>query len=189
MCIRDRLYAERAKTKGYAFSPDSEWQREFEERFEYEETDDQLQCIQEIKQDMETPRPMERLLCGDVGFGKTEVALRAAFKCVLDGKQCAFLCPTTILAWQHLSLIHISCLLGRRSHRADGGRRSGHANSAGHNLKRENRRWGGLHYRPKQSHPGQYCGRPLRDQRKPGLPKRDPQRGAHWAVLSDPPPL
>ncbi len=96
-----QLYAERAQQKGYAFSPDSEWQREFEERFPYEETDDQLRCIDEIKKDMEKPVPMERLLCGDVGFGKTEVALRAAFKAILDGKQVALLCPTTILAWQH----------------------------------------------------------------------------------------
>lgn len=96
-----QLYAQRAKTKGYAFSQDNEWQKEFEERFEYEETDDQLRCVDEIKEDMESSRPMDRLLCGDVGFGKTEVALRAAFKCVLDSKQCAILCPTTILAWQH----------------------------------------------------------------------------------------
>lgn len=96
-----RLYAERMKVQGYAFSEDSDWQQEFEARFPYEETDDQLRCIEEIKQDMQKPVPMERLLCGDVGFGKTEVALRAAFKCVLDGKQCAILCPTTILAWQH----------------------------------------------------------------------------------------
>ncbi len=96
-----RLYAEREKTKGFSFSEDSDWQRNFEERFLYEETEDQLTAIEEIKRDMESPRPMDRLLCGDVGYGKTEVALRAAFKCVLDGKQCAFLCPTTILAWQH----------------------------------------------------------------------------------------
>ena len=70
-------------------------------RFPYDETDDQLRCIQEIKDDMEKPSPMDRLLCGDVGFGKTEVAIRAAFKCVMDGKQCAVLVPTTILAWQH----------------------------------------------------------------------------------------
>ena len=95
------LYARRMSVKGYAFSPDDELQRDFEEHFEYQETDDQLRCIREIKDDMEKPVPMERLLCGDVGFGKTEVALRAAFKCVLDGKQCAILCPTTILAWQH----------------------------------------------------------------------------------------
>lgn len=95
------LYAKRMAVKGYAFSPDDEMQRDFEEHFEYQETDDQLRCIKEIKEDMEKPVPMERLLCGDVGFGKTEVALRAAFKCVLDGKQCAILCPTTILAWQH----------------------------------------------------------------------------------------
>lgn len=100
-----RLYAERAKTVGFAFSKDSEWQREFEDHFQYEETEDQLQCVHEIKQDMESTRPMDRLLCGDVGFGKTEVALRAAFKCVLDGKQCALLCPTTILAWQHYQTV------------------------------------------------------------------------------------
>ena len=96
-----RLYAKRSTVKGFAFSPDSDWQTEFEQRFEYEETDDQLRCIAEIKHDMEQPPPMDRLLCGDVGFGKTEVALRAVFKCVLDGKQCAVLVPTTILAWQH----------------------------------------------------------------------------------------
>lgn len=96
-----KLYAQRSTVKGFAFSEDSDWQREFEQRFEYEETDDQLRCIAEIKHDMEQPTPMERLLCGDVGFGKTEVALRAIFKCVLDGKQCAVMVPTTILAWQH----------------------------------------------------------------------------------------
>lgn len=95
------LYAKREKAKGYAFSEDNDWMRGFEQRFEYEETQDQLRSIHEIKKDMEKPRPMDRLLCGDVGFGKTEVALRAAFKCVMDGKQCAILCPTTILAWQH----------------------------------------------------------------------------------------
>lgn len=95
------LYAQRMNAEGYAFSPDSDWQLDFEERFAYEETEDQLRCIAEIKEDMEAPRPMDRLLCGDVGFGKTEVAIRAAFKCVMDGKQCAVLVPTTILAWQH----------------------------------------------------------------------------------------
>ena len=96
-----QLYAKRLSAKGYAFSPDGDWQREFEERFEYDETEDQLRCAAEIKADMEKPHPMDRLLCGDVGFGKTEVALRAVFKCVLDGKQCAVMVPTTILAWQH----------------------------------------------------------------------------------------
>ncbi|MFV0402266.1 MAG: transcription-repair coupling factor [Oscillospiraceae bacterium] len=95
------LYAKRQNTPGFAFSPDGDWQQEFEERFPYEETDDQLRSAQEIKADMEKSMPMDRLLCGDVGFGKTEVALRAVFKCVLDGKQCAVLVPTTILAWQH----------------------------------------------------------------------------------------
>ncbi len=100
-----RLYAQRMQVKGYAFSPDTDWQRDFEARFPYEETDDQLRCVAEIKRDMERDVPMERLLCGDVGFGKTEVALRAAFKCVLDSKQCAILCPTTILAWQHYQTV------------------------------------------------------------------------------------
>jgi transcription-repair coupling factor (superfamily II helicase) len=95
------LYAKREKSQGFAFYQDDEIQRDFEERFPYVETDDQLQSISEIKADMERPRPMERLLCGDVGFGKTEVALRAAMKCVLSGKQCAILAPTTVLAWQH----------------------------------------------------------------------------------------
>lgn len=100
-----KMYSERMKVQGYAFSSDNEWQHDFECKFEYEETDDQLRCIDEIKGDMERSVPMDRLLCGDVGFGKTEVALRAAFKCVTDGKQCALLCPTTILAWQHYQTI------------------------------------------------------------------------------------
>ena len=99
------LYAARMKAKGYAFSGDNEWQRDFEAAFEYEETPDQITCINEIKRDMERSVPMDRLLCGDVGFGKTEVALRAAFKCVSDSKQCALLCPTTILAWQHYQTV------------------------------------------------------------------------------------
>ncbi|MBQ1517570.1 MAG: transcription-repair coupling factor [Clostridia bacterium] len=96
-----KLYSERMQVKGYAFSEDNEWQRDFEAKFEYEETQDQLRCIDEIKNDMERIVPMDRLLCGDVGFGKTEVALRAAFKCVTESKQCVLLAPTTILAWQH----------------------------------------------------------------------------------------
>ncbi len=95
------LYAKREKSQGFAFYPDDEIQRDFEERFPYVETDDQLQSIAEIKADMQSGRPMERLLCGDVGFGKTEVALRAAMKCILAGKQCAILAPTTVLAFQH----------------------------------------------------------------------------------------
>ncbi len=95
------LYAKRMSLKGFAFSPDGDLQADFESRFEYDETDDQLRCAAEIKGDMERAVPMDRLLCGDVGFGKTEVALRAAFKCIADGKQCAILVPTTILAWQH----------------------------------------------------------------------------------------
>ncbi len=96
-----QLYAQRQRLPGHAFAPDSEWQREFEENFGYTETDDQLRCIAEIKADMESSVPMDRLLCGDVGFGKTEVALRAVMKCVLDGKQAAILVPTTVLAQQH----------------------------------------------------------------------------------------
>ena len=95
------LYAARARQKGYAFSPDSPWQTEFEEQFPYTETDDQLTCTEEIKRDMERAIPMDRLLCGDVGYGKTEVALRAVMKCVLEGKQAAILVPTTVLAQQH----------------------------------------------------------------------------------------
>ena len=96
-----KLYAKREKSQGYAFSPDDEIQHDFEERFPYAETEDQLQSIGEIKADMEQPRPMDRLLCGDVGFGKTEVAFRAAMKCVLSSRQCAILAPTTVLALQH----------------------------------------------------------------------------------------
>lgn len=99
------LYAKRMSTPGYAFSPDIDMQSDFERRFAYDETEDQLVSINEIKQDMEKNYPMDRLLCGDVGFGKTEVALRAAFKCVADGKQCAILVPTTILAFQHFQTI------------------------------------------------------------------------------------
>ncbi len=95
------LYAKRQQLEGYTFPVDDAWQREFEEGFVYTETDDQLRCISEVKGDMQSKVPMDRLLCGDVGFGKTEVALRAAFKCVTAGKQCAVLVPTTILAWQH----------------------------------------------------------------------------------------
>jgi transcription-repair coupling factor (superfamily II helicase) len=96
-----KLYAEREAAVGYAFSPDGDMQREFETSFAYQETDDQLRSIHEIKKDMERARPMDRLLCGDVGYGKTEVAIRAAFKAIADGKQVAFLVPTTILAQQH----------------------------------------------------------------------------------------
>ncbi len=95
------LYRQRENTKGYAFSPDTPWQRDFEEDFEYEETPDQLRSISEIKSDMESDKVMDRLLCGDVGYGKTEVALRAVFKAVMSGKQAAVLAPTTILAQQH----------------------------------------------------------------------------------------
>lgn len=98
-----KLYAERQRQRGHAFGPDSAWQREFEENFAYTETEDQMEAANEIKADMERDIPMERLLCGDVGYGKTEVALRAVMKCVLDGKQAAILVPTTVLAQQHHS--------------------------------------------------------------------------------------
>ncbi|HCJ57848.1 MAG TPA: transcription-repair coupling factor [Clostridiaceae bacterium] len=98
-----KLYAERQQMKGFTFSRDGKWQKEFEDAFPYQETPDQLSCIEEIKRDMETDKAMDRLLCGDVGYGKTEVALRAAFKCIMDGKQVAILVPTTILAQQHFN--------------------------------------------------------------------------------------
>ena len=94
------LYAKREKAKGYSFSKDTPWQKQFEDKFPYQETEDQLRCIKEVKQDMESQRPMDRLLCGDVGYGKTEVAIRAAFKAVMDQKQVAYLVPTTVLAQQ-----------------------------------------------------------------------------------------
>ncbi len=100
------LYAERQRRPGFSFSPDSPWQKEFEQDFEFVETDDQLRCIAEVKRDMERPIPMDRLLCGDVGYGKTEVAFRAIMKCILDGKQAAILVPTTVLARQH----HLSAI-------------------------------------------------------------------------------
>lgn len=100
-----QLYAKREKLKGYAYGEDTPWQKEFEDLFPYQETEGQLRAVEEIKADMERARPMDRLLCGDVGFGKTEVALRAAFKAVMEGKQVAFLVPTTILAQQHYNTI------------------------------------------------------------------------------------
>lgn len=100
-----KLYAARQNAPGYAFMPDTDMQNDFERRFAYDETDDQLRSIYEIKHDMEKKCPMDRLLCGDVGFGKTEVALRAAFKCIAEGKQCAMLVPTTVLAFQHYQTI------------------------------------------------------------------------------------
>ena len=99
------LYSKRMSVKGYGFGADTDLQNDFERRFEFDETEDQLRCVNEIKEDMERAVPMDRLLCGDVGFGKTEVALRAAFKCVAEGKQCAVLVPTTILALQHYNTI------------------------------------------------------------------------------------
>ncbi|HOS03966.1 MAG TPA: CarD family transcriptional regulator, partial [Candidatus Hydrogenedentes bacterium] len=95
------LYAARQSREGHAYTPDTPWQTEFEDAFEYDETPDQLRAIAEVKRDMQSARPMDRLVCGDVGFGKTEVALRAAFKAVMDGKQVAVLAPTTVLAEQH----------------------------------------------------------------------------------------
>ena len=94
------LYAKRQKMQGFAFSKDNEWQKQFEDEFPYQETDDQLRCIEEAKKDMEQAKPMDRLLCGDVGYGKTEVAIRLAFKAVMDQKQVAYLVPTTVLANQ-----------------------------------------------------------------------------------------
>ncbi len=97
------LYAKRKQQKGYKFSPDTVWQKDFEDAFPYEETEDQLRCIEEVKKDMESELPMDRLLCGDVGYGKTEVAIRAAFKATMDGKQVAYLVPTTVLSEQQFN--------------------------------------------------------------------------------------
>jgi transcription-repair coupling factor (superfamily II helicase) len=97
------LYAKRKSAKGHAYPSDNEWIREFEEKFPYEETEDQEKAIEDVKQDMESPTPMDRLICGDVGYGKTEVAIRAAFKAVMDSKQVAILVPTTVLAQQHFN--------------------------------------------------------------------------------------
>lgn len=97
------LYSQRLRIKGYAFSPDVVWQRELEDSFPFEETPDQMRAIEEVRGDMEKPKPMDRLICGDVGYGKTEVALRAAFKAIMDGKQVIVLVPTTILAQQHFA--------------------------------------------------------------------------------------
>src|SRR5919201_3320599 len=96
-----RLYSVRMAVPGHAFRPDTPWQRELEDAFPFEETRDQVTAIEEVKRDMERPVPMDRLICGDVGFGKTEIAVRAAFKAVMDGKQVAVLVPTTLLAEQH----------------------------------------------------------------------------------------
>src|SRR5262249_5987744 len=96
-----KLYAQRRMTKGFAFSADGNWQREFEDAFEYTPTKDQLNAVREIKADMESPQPMDPLLCGDVGFGKTQVAMRAAFKALGDGKPIAVLARTTVLSFQH----------------------------------------------------------------------------------------
>ena len=103
------LYAERKTAPGHAFPPDSNWQREFEDAFEFQETPDQIRAIEDVKRDMESTLPMDRLLCGDVGYGKTEVAMRAAFKALADGKQVAVLAPTTVLAFQHLETFKHRC--------------------------------------------------------------------------------
>ena len=105
------LYARRKALQGFNFSPDGNWQTEFEKTFEYEETEDQLRSIKEVKKDMESGSPMDRLICGDVGYGKTEVAMRSSFKAVMDGKQVAVLCPTTVLASQHLKTFRNRMLL------------------------------------------------------------------------------
>ena len=98
-----RLYAARMSAPGHAFAPDTPWQRELEDAFAYVETPDQLAAIDEVKGDMQAPHPMDRVICGDVGYGKTEIAVRAAFKAVMDGKQAAVLVPTTLLAQQHFA--------------------------------------------------------------------------------------
>ena len=96
-----KLYATRQEKEGFVYGTDTVWQKEFEEMFPYEETEDQIQAIEDTKRDMESTKIMDRLICGDVGYGKTEIALRAAFKAVQEGKQVVYLVPTTILAQQH----------------------------------------------------------------------------------------
>src|SRR5713226_8259801 len=96
-----KLYAQRQAAQGHVFPADTEWMKEFEDAFEYSETEDQAQAIEDVKSDMQSPLPMDRLLCGDVGYGKTEIAMRAAFKAISDNKQVAILAPTTVLAFQH----------------------------------------------------------------------------------------
>ena len=95
------MQSRREIAKGFAFPEDDEWQRDFEDSFEYAETPDQLRAAAEVKADMESEKPMDRLLCADVGFGKTEIAMRAVFKCAMSGRQAAVLCPTTVLCQQH----------------------------------------------------------------------------------------
>ena len=114
-----KLYAERHTAQGNAFSLDNEFQREFEDSFDYTETDDQITAIRAVKDDMESPTPMDRLLCGDVGYGKTEVAMRAAFKAVQDGKQVAVLTPTTVLSFQHFETFKQRFAAVPHSHRND----------------------------------------------------------------------
>ena len=96
-----KLYAARQRSEGFVYGPDTVWQKEFEEMFPFEETEDQMQAIEDTKHDMESTKIMDRLICGDVGYGKTEIAIRAAFKAVQEGKQVVYLVPTTILAQQH----------------------------------------------------------------------------------------
>ena len=114
-----KLYAQRHAAEGHPFPPDNEFQREFEDAFDYNETDDQLSAIADIKRDMESTMPMDRLLCGDVGYGKTEVAMRAAFKAVQDGKQVAVLTPTTVLAFQHYETFKPALCAIPHQHRDD----------------------------------------------------------------------
>ena len=133
------IQAVRETQPGHAFAADSPWQREFESAFIFEETPDQWRAIQETKADMEKPKPMDRLICGDVGFGKTEVAIRAAFKAVMDGKQVAVLVPTTVLAQQHFNTfrermadypVRIELLSRFRTRRAAAARREGSGRTA-----------------------------------------------------------
>ncbi len=128
-----KLYAQRQMAEGFRFSTDSNWQREFEDAFEFTETKDQLAAIKQIKKDMEHSQPMDRLLCGDVGYGKTEVAMRAAFKALGDGKQVAVLAPTTVLAFQHFETFkrRFATLSGARRDAEPLSRQEGDRRSAG----------------------------------------------------------
>src|SRR5699024_8470957 len=130
------LYAARQEKEGYAYEPDTVWQKEFEEMYPFEETDDQAAAIEETKKDMESHKIMDRLICGDVGFGKTEVAIRAAFKAVQENKQVAFLVPTTILAQQHYNT-----LVQRRSEERRVGKACGFRGWGDTGNERQTSRW------------------------------------------------
>ena len=177
-----KLYAARKAVPGHAFSADTHWQQEFEDAFEYELTPDQLTAIADIKRDMESPTPMDRLLCGDVGYGKTEVAMRAAFKAVMDGKQVAFLAPTTVLAFQHLKTLRDA--LRRRSRSASTWSAASAPRPEQKQIARRSRRRQGRHHRrhAPAALEGRAVPRPRPARRRRGAALRRRAQGAHQAA-------